>query len=79
MGTKTDPGRFDCYAAAEPNEPLFILLARDKHAEFLVVTWASLRAAEIARGERDPGERDQVDEALDCARSMIKWRKANRP
>ena len=79
MGTKTEPGAFDCYGKLAADEPYFTLAAHDKHAEFLVVTWASLRAAEIARGERDAGERAQVDEALECARSMIKWRKANRP
>ena len=25
MGTKNEPGEFDCYAAAEPDEPMFII------------------------------------------------------
>jgi hypothetical protein len=29
MGTKSNPGPFDCYAKAEPDEPMFVLLARD--------------------------------------------------
>lgn len=29
MGTKNNPGAFDCYANAEPDEPMFVLLARD--------------------------------------------------
>lgn len=32
MGTKNNPGAFDCYANAEPDEPMFVLLGRDKHA-----------------------------------------------
>jgi hypothetical protein len=29
VGTKNNPGRFDCYARAEDDEPLFIELAPD--------------------------------------------------
>lgn len=25
MGTKNDPGKYDCYASADPDEPLFVL------------------------------------------------------
>ena len=28
MGTKNNPGRFDCYGNAEPDEPIFVLLGR---------------------------------------------------
>lgn len=30
MGTKNQPGSFDCYANAKGDEPLFVLLGRDK-------------------------------------------------
>lgn len=36
MGTKNNPGTFDCYANAAPDEPMFVLLGRDKHAPLLV-------------------------------------------
>lgn len=36
MGTKNRPGTFDCYAAAGPDEPLFVLLGRDPVAPLLV-------------------------------------------
>ena len=36
MGTKNNPGVFDCYANAEPDEPMFVLLGRDKDAATLV-------------------------------------------
>lgn len=44
MGTKTDPGPYDCYAAAEPDEPMFVLLARDPVAPILVELWAKMHA-----------------------------------
>jgi hypothetical protein len=67
MATKTNPGAFDCYANAAPDEPLFVLLGRDKHAPLLVRLWARLRALE---GE-DLGK---VREALECADAMEVFR-----
>jgi len=43
MGTKTNPGKFDCYKEAGPDEPIFILLGRDPVAHLLVSLWASVR------------------------------------
>lgn len=63
MATKNNPGRFDCYANATPDEPMFILLGRDRHAPALVRLWASRREAE---GE-DAGK---VAEARACAEAM---------
>lgn len=63
MGTKNNPGQFDCYAAAAPDEPMFVLLGRDKHAAGLVRLWALLR---IKAGE-DPAK---VAEAFACADAM---------
>ena len=31
MGTKNNPGKFDCYANAKPDEPLFVLLVAFRH------------------------------------------------
>ncbi len=66
MGTKNQPGEFDCYANAEPDEPLFILLGRDKHAPTLVWLWAALRELD---GERP----EVVKESRECAVKMIKY------
>jgi hypothetical protein len=66
MGTKNNPGAFDCYVNAEPDEPMFVLLARDKHAPTLVYLWSVLR-------ELDGEDAVKVAEALECVRSMIKW------
>lgn len=63
MGTKDNPGAFDCYANAAPDEPMFVLLGRDRHAPRLVEWWANLRENE---GE-DPAK---VAEARDCALAM---------
>jgi hypothetical protein len=72
MSTKNNPGKFDCYAKAFANEPMFILLGRDKLAPDLVRQWAERRLEE---GE----DREKVSEAFDCARAMEKWRLTNPP
>lgn len=66
MGTKRNPGAFDCYDNAKPDEPMFILLGRDRHAPQLVRLWADLRKAE---GE----DAAKVQEALICANMMASW------
>lgn len=71
MGTKNNPGDFDCYENAEPDEPMFVLLARDETAPHLVRKWADLRASS---GEKPA----KIQEALECAKNMEKWRKENR-
>lgn len=63
MGTKNNPGKFDCYANADPDEPMFVLLGRDRHAPFLVMLWALLRRK---RGEDEA----IVNEAMQCANAM---------
>lgn len=73
MGTKNNPGRFDCYAAAEPDEPMFILLGRDRHAAALANLWAAMRM-----GEEGP-ESGKAQEAMLCANEMLAWRLRNRP
>lgn len=66
MGTKNNPSKFDCYAAADPREPMFVLLGRDPHAPALVRAWARLREA----GGEDP---EKVHEAVVCADNMAAW------
>ena len=69
MGTKNNPGRFDCYASAAPDEPLFVLLARDPLAPIIVESLASLRA-------HAAGNPSKVAEAKACATAMREWRAA---
>lgn len=71
MGTKNDPGKYDCYAKAEPDEPMFVLLARDRFAPALIEAWAMMR-------EGIDEDTAKVDEAMDCADAMRQWRKRNR-
>jgi|SRR6185312_4911842 len=66
MATKRNPGPFDCYANADPDEPLFVLLGRDKHAPALVWMWAALR-------EMDDEDPVKVAEARQCVAAMMKW------
>lgn len=73
MATKNNPGTFDCYAAADPDEPLFILRGRDPMGGALVRLWAALR--ELKGGE-DP---KKIAEARECAKAMDQWaRKAGK-
>lgn len=81
MGTKNSPGAFDCYANAEPDEPMFVLLARDHRAPSLVRQWVAVHRAERiaawdAGDESDYpyGLTDKEQEALACADAMERWR-----
>lgn len=66
MGSKKNPGKHDCYNAAEDDEPMFVLLARDPHAPFLVELWATFR-------ELHAGNPSKVAEARKCANDMRSW------
>lgn len=77
MGTKNNPGSFDCYGNALPDEPMFILLARDTDFERRVAEWARNRQFAIACGERPESDQAMVDEAYNCARAGAKWRREN--
>jgi hypothetical protein len=65
MGTKNNPGKFDCYANAEPDEPVFVLLGRDPLAGQLVRLWAQRRQL---LGKTDDAEK--IEEALQCANAL---------
>lgn len=71
MGTKNEPGRYDCYAAAEPDEPMFVLLARDPLAPIVVRLWAMLREREHGQGGDDAAKQR---EAFALADAMGQWR-----
>lgn len=85
MGSKLNPGKFDCYTNALPDEPMFVLLARDPFAPELVRMWA--RTAELANRGSDAGRGPyagapktsghKVAEAMQCADDMKAWREAN--
>lgn len=77
MGTKNNPGKFDCYENALSDEPMFILLARDPNAPRLVERWAALREDSINHGTRPESDRAMVEEARNCALNMRTWRETN--
>jgi hypothetical protein len=66
MATKANPGKYDCYENAAPDEPMFVLLARDRHAPALVALWAVMREL---YGE----DAEKVAEARQCCVDMIAW------
>ena len=68
MGTKVNPGDYDCYEKAEPDEPMFILLARDPWAAGTVRHWARIQIV------TDEQPQSKIDEAMACADAMEKWR-----
>lgn len=77
MGTKNNPGAYDCYANALPDEPMFILLGRDPSAPTLVAEWANEREEAIVLGHRPQSDMAMVEEARECARNMLRWRAEN--
>ena len=91
MGTRANPGRYDCSAAALPDEPLFTLLARDPLAGFLVSIWSSMRFGDVKVAQvkfRTMLDRIGPDywvspdvvkggEAIEIAMAMFAWRVAN--
>jgi hypothetical protein len=64
MGTKNNPGQFDCYEKAEPDEPMFVLLGRDPVASLLVRLWIEIRSKMAGT------EQAILDEAERCAAAM---------
>lgn len=77
MGTKEQPAKFDCYKNALPDEPMFVLLARDFDAPRIIEEWARRRLWEIENHTKPESDREKVLEAEQCAMNMRKWRKEN--
>ncbi len=73
MGTKNNPGEFDCYNKAEDDEPTFTVLARDPLAPGIVRRWVKRRL-----GRPDPNP-EKIAEARQTAKDMEVWLLQNRP
>lgn len=71
MGTKKNPGKWDCYAKAEEDEPVFVLLGRDATAPLVVRRWADER-------ELMGDDAEKIAEARRCADAMEIWRRDHR-
>ena len=78
MGTKLNPGDFDCYSNALNDEPMFVLLARDEKSPSIVRYWAQKYKEEKEKAsikKRLTVEQyKKFNEALDCADAMDTWR-----
>lgn len=70
MSTKLNPGKFNCYDKALPDEEMFVLLARDAAAPAAIRAWVDRR---IMSG-RNEAEDEQIVEALACADRMYAQR-----
>ena len=77
MSTKEHPGLYDAYNSALPDEPMFVLLARDTGSPRIVRAWANVREGEIKTGDRPPEDRFAVAEARRIADQMEIWRQDN--
>jgi hypothetical protein len=89
MGTKNNPGQFDCLAKVGPDEPFFLLRGKDPAAPYLVDMWAASRRGDreavrylalmmmndaAVKGRVSSDTYEKLEEASRCAASMTKWR-----
>ncbi len=66
MGTKQEPGRYDCLEKLYEDEPFFVLRAQDVLADDLVIFWADMAEAQGCNPKK-------VQEARDIAIAMKQW------
>lgn len=78
MGTKLDPGKFNCYANALLDEPMITFLARDPDMPETIRFWKTLREARIGRGEKPASDHAMLTEASSCAIAAAIWREENK-
>lgn len=76
MGTKQNPGPYDCYVKLAPDEPYFVLRAKDATAPRVVREWVRQRRLEAAvtGAPITPEYGWKLDEALRCADEMERWK-----
>ena len=79
MSTKNNPGPFNCYKAAAPDEPIFTLKASDITAPLVINFWANLyRERKEYAGEFNERAKQKHAEALICAEEMTTWFNAHK-
>ena len=76
MGTKNNPGKYDCYNKAEPDEPVFTLMGRDRNSATLIWLWTALREIQSLNlpPEEKVKEDDKIHEARQCVVDIIDYR-----
>uniref|UniRef100_A0A6M3KG43 Uncharacterized protein n=1 Tax=viral metagenome TaxID=1070528 RepID=A0A6M3KG43_9ZZZZ len=72
MGTKLNPGAYDCLDKIAPDEPFFVLRAKDPLAADLVADWVDRASRTLLH------EPDKLMEASMCADAMRDWRDMKR-
>ncbi len=75
MSTKANPGKFNCWAAAMPDEPVFTILGRDPAFPATVAFW-KMERQRLGKNETD----DDMSRLLAIPReiqSAVDWREAN--
>lgn len=76
MGTKRNPGAYDCHGKAAPDEPIFTLRANDPLAPLLVRRWAYLYKSRKEKADAYGSDaHSKYMEAHDCATAMERWKK----
>ena len=83
MGTKANPGKFNCYAKAADDEPIFVLRASDPLAPDVVGYWADRYHLQKEIGNSvgngpevlTASQHAKYAEARACAIAMKEWRK----
>ena len=76
MGLKATELRSGCFARAAEDEPMFVLLGRDRLAPWLVLAWSWLRRCQIWIGTKPAIDFVRCDEAAALAKQMRAWRNA---
>jgi hypothetical protein len=72
MGTKNNPGKYDCYAKLEPDEPYFLLRGKDPIGWLVVKVWVALRM--VLADDLLPTEyAEKLNEAKAAAAQMKDW------
>ncbi|KKM85445.1 hypothetical protein LCGC14_1289030 [marine sediment metagenome] len=94
MGTKNNPSKYDCYAKLNPDEPYFVLRAKDPSAPYLIRIWEKLRRGDwlgamytlvIAMKYQPVRDRvstegyEKLSEAVTVSQEMEDWYQKNRP
>ena len=77
MGTKNNPGEYDCYAKLADDEPYFLLRAKDIAAHETVRKWVEMRRQfrmfQSPFGVPTPKQEAKLQEAMKVAEAMNQW------
>jgi hypothetical protein len=77
MGTKRQPGTYDCWSNLEVDEPYFVIAGRDPAAATLVRMWMFSRKELIRQGKKPKSDYALVEEARAVADAMelfsVEW------